>query len=151
MQVAAKKKKGEQKKFFHADIKKVNKKMEIEKEWPKNQAIHITMQKEPVQFGNSKEEVYEALPERKIKKLQAGTSRIALLRIGDKVHAFDVHCPHKGADLGQANINGAGEIICPLHQYRFDLKTGDVRAGYCPALPVYRNELNENGLWIYLP
>lgn len=125
--------------------------MEIEEEWPKNQAAHITMLKEPVQFGNSKEEVYEALPERKIKKLQAGTARIALLRIGDRVHAFDARCPHRGADLSQANINGAGEIICPLHQYRFDLKMGEVRAGYCPALPVYRNELSDIGLLIFLP
>jgi hypothetical protein len=63
MQVAAKKKKGEQEKFFHADIEQVNKKMEIEKEWPKNQAIHKTLPKEPVQFGNSMKEVYTALPE----------------------------------------------------------------------------------------
>ena len=125
--------------------------MEIKKEWPKNQAAYITMSKQPVQFGNSKEEVYAALPERKIKKLQAGNARIALLRIGDTVHAFDARCPHRGADLSQANINGAGEIICPLHQYRFDLKTGDVRAGYCAALPVYRNEIGETGLLIYLP
>lgn len=109
------------------------------------------MPKQPIQFGNSKEEVYQALPERKIKKLLAGTTRIALLRIGDTVHAFDSQCPHRGADLGQANINGAGELICPLHQYRFDLKTGDVRSGYCSALPVYRNELTDTGLTIYLP
>jgi nitrite reductase/ring-hydroxylating ferredoxin subunit len=125
--------------------------MEIEKECLKNQATYRSMPKQPVQFGNSKEEVYAALPERKIKKLQAGNNRIALLRIGDTVHAFDTQCPHKGADLSQANINGAGEIICPLHQYRFDLKTGDLRAGYCPALPVYRNEISETGLLIYLP
>ena len=125
--------------------------MEIEKEWPKNQAAYIPLPKQPVKFGNSKEEVYAALPERKIKKLQAGNARIALLRIGDTVHAFDARCPHRGADLSQANINGAGEIICPLHQYRFALKTGDVRAGYCAALPVYRNEISETGLLIHLP
>ena len=103
------------------------------------------------QFGNSKEEVFLAIPERKIKKLAAGEKRLAILRIGETLHIFDAQCPHRGADLSQANINGAGEIICPLHQYRFDLKTGDVRAGYCAALPVYRNELTDSGLTIYLP
>ena len=103
------------------------------------------------QFGSSQEEVFQALPERKIKKLAAGEKRLAILRIGDTIHIFDSQCPHRGADLGQANINGAGEIICPLHQYRFDLKTGDVRSGYCTALPVYRNELTDSGLTIYLP
>jgi nitrite reductase/ring-hydroxylating ferredoxin subunit len=103
------------------------------------------------QFGSSKEEVLQTIPERKIKKLAAGEKRLAILRIGDILHIFDAQCPHRGADLGQANINGAGEIICPLHQYRFDLKTGDVRSGYCTALPVYRNELTDTGLTIYLP
>ncbi len=103
------------------------------------------------QFGSSKEEVFQALPERKIKKLAAGQKRLAILRIGDTCYIFDAQCPHRGADLGQANINGIGEIICPLHQYRFDLKTGDVRSGYCAALPVYRNDLTDSGLKIYLP
>jgi nitrite reductase/ring-hydroxylating ferredoxin subunit len=83
--------------------------------------------------------------------LAAGEKRLAILRIGDILHIFDAQCPHRGADLGQANTNGAGEIICPLHQYRFDLKTGDVRSGYCNSLPVYRNELTDSGLTIYLP
>lgn len=103
------------------------------------------------QFGTSKEAVFYAVPEHKIKKLSAGEKRLAVLRIGEIIHVFDAYCPHRGADLGQANINGVGEIICPLHQYRFDLKTGDVRSGYCSALPVYRNELTESGLTIYLP
>ncbi len=103
------------------------------------------------QFGSSKEDVLQAIPERKIKKLIAGEKRLALLRIGELIQVFDAHCPHRGADLSQANINGAGELICPLHQYRFDLKTGDVRSGYCTALPVYRNELTDSGLCIYLP
>jgi nitrite reductase/ring-hydroxylating ferredoxin subunit len=83
--------------------------------------------------------------------LAAGEKRLAILRIGDILHIFDAQCPHRGADLGQANINGASEIICPLHQYRFDLKTGDVRSGYCNPLPIYRNELTDSGLTIYLP
>ena len=130
--------------------------MEIGKEYAKNQALNFRKQPTQLpmntfQFGSSKEEVFQALPERKIKKLAAGEKRLAILRIGDTFHIFDAQCPHRGADLGQANINGAGEIICPLHQYRFNLKTGDVRSGYCTALPVYRNELTDSGLTIYLP
>ncbi len=103
------------------------------------------------QFGSSKEDVLQAIPERKIKKLTAGEKRLAVLRIGELIHVFDAQCPHRGADRSQANPNGAGEIICPLNQYRFDLRTGDVRAGYCSSLPVYRSELTESGLCIFLP
>ena len=103
------------------------------------------------QFGSSKEDVLQAIPERKIKKLTAGEKRLALLRIGELIHVFDAQCPHRGADLSQANINGAGELICPLHQYRFDLKTGQVKSGYCGDLEIFPCELKENGLEITLP
>jgi 3-phenylpropionate/trans-cinnamate dioxygenase ferredoxin subunit len=103
------------------------------------------------QLGNSKEEVFLMLPERRIKKVILGKKTIAILRIGEELFAFDAHCPHRGADLLQANINGAREIICPLHQYRFDLKSGQVRSGYCGDLPVYQVKFSENGLWIFLP
>ena len=103
------------------------------------------------QLGKSKEDVYQLLPERKIKKVILGKKAIGLLRLGDEFFAFDAQCPHRGADLIQANINGAGEIICPLHQYRFDLKSGQVRSGYCGELPVYQVKFSENGLWIFLP
>ncbi|MFM7628759.1 MAG: Rieske (2Fe-2S) protein [Algoriphagus sp.] len=130
---------------------------EIEKVSTKNQALFIYLSPnslhpmQPFHFGSSKEDVLQAIPERKIKKLTAGEKRLAVLRIGELLHVFDVQCPHRGADLTQANINGAGEIICPLHQYRFDLKTGDVRSGYCASLPIYPNELTATGLHIYLP
>lgn len=103
------------------------------------------------QLGKSKEDVYQMLPERRIKKVILGQKTIGLLRLGDELFAFESQCPHRGADLLQANINGAGEIICPLHQYRFDLKSGQVRSGYCGELPVYQVNLSENGLLISIP
>ena len=103
------------------------------------------------QLGTSKQEVYQMIPERRIKKVVLGKKSIGLLRMGDELFAFDTQCPHRGADLLKANINGAGEIICPLHQYLFDLKSGQVRSGYCGELPVYQVNLSENGLFINLP
>ena len=102
------------------------------------------------QLGNNREEVVELLPEKKIKKVILGERVIALLRKGDKIYAFAAQCPHRGASLLQANLNGLGEIICPLHQYRFDLNTGQVRAGYCPDLPIFPVKWKENGIVISL-
>jgi 3-phenylpropionate/trans-cinnamate dioxygenase ferredoxin subunit len=102
------------------------------------------------QLGTNKKEVYEMLPEYRIKKVLLGTKTIGLLRMGDQFFAFDSQCPHRGADLLQAHINGSGEIICPLHQYRFDLKSGQVRSGYCGELPVYQVDFSDEGLRITL-
>lgn len=40
-----------------------------------------------------------------------------------KIYAIDNICPHQGASLGLGDIKG-NEIICPLHQWRFNFKTG---------------------------
>lgn len=102
-------------------------------------------------LGNSKEEVLKLVPERIIKKVILGETSIGIVRIGEVFHTFQAFCPHHGASLIQGNINSSGEIICPLHQYRFDLKTGQVKSGYCADLEIYPNELTENGLEITIP
>jgi nitrite reductase/ring-hydroxylating ferredoxin subunit len=102
-------------------------------------------------LGTNKEDIFQLLPERKIKRLALGEKTVAILRIGVQIYVFDAHCPHRGADLIPANINGLGEIICPIHQYRFDLKTGQVRSGFCADLPVYSAIWNEDGLHIQIP
>ncbi len=43
----------------------------------------------PFHFGSSKEDVLQAIPERKIKKLVAGENVLAGLRIGELIHVFD--------------------------------------------------------------
>lgn len=102
-------------------------------------------------LGNSKEDVFRFLPERVIKKIQLGENQLAGLRIGERIFVFQAFCPHRGASLLQATLNGAEEIICPLHHFRFDLKTGTVKAGYCEELQVYLTRLEEDGLKIIVP
>ena len=48
---------------------------------------------------------------------------IALFRLGDAVFATDNLCTHGHARLCEGFIEG-DEIECPLHQGRFDLRTG---------------------------
>ena len=48
---------------------------------------------------------------------------IALFRIGDAVYATDNLCTHGHARLCDGFIEGH-EIECPLHQGRFDLRSG---------------------------
>ncbi|GMQ25830.1 non-heme iron oxygenase ferredoxin subunit [Algoriphagus sp. oki45] len=103
------------------------------------------------QLGNSKNDIWEMIPERKIKKVRLGDKEVAVLRLKDTVYAFEPFCPHRGASLLTAFTNAKEEIICPLHQYRFDLKTGQVKSGYCREMEVYPCSLDENGLTITIP
>jgi len=67
-------------------------------------------------LGNSKIQIERMIPKLVIKKVQVGDQVIALTRIADEFHAFGSSCPHRGALLIKATINGFGEVICPLHQ-----------------------------------
>lgn len=102
-------------------------------------------------LGNSKEEVLKLVPERVIKKVMLGDLSIGIVRIGEIFHTFQAFCPHRGASLVQGSTNISREIICPLHQYRFDLATGQVKSGDCEDLEIYPNELTGNGLEICIP
>lgn len=102
-------------------------------------------------LGSSISEVFEMLPEYRIKKVKLGTREIGVVRIGERVYGFSSFCPHRGASLIQGSINAQGEIICPLHQYRFELKTGQATSGDCADLQTFPCELSPKGLKIRLP
>jgi 3-phenylpropionate/trans-cinnamate dioxygenase ferredoxin subunit len=50
---------------------------------------------------------------------------IAVFRDGGEFFALDDTCSHEQASLAEGWIE-AGEIECPLHQSRFNLRTGEV-------------------------
>lgn len=102
-------------------------------------------------LGQSRENLLEMIPEGRIKKMKIGSKLLGLVRRGSDFYAFDAFCPHRGALLTEGHINPQNEISCPLHQYRFELKTGKVVSGYCPELTTYPCVVSETGLEITLP
>lgn len=102
-------------------------------------------------LGTSREQVFGFFPERVIKRIQLEDKQLAGLRIGEQIFVFQAFCPHRGASLLQGHLNGLDELICPLHSYRFDLKTGDVRSGDCGDLGVFPTRIESDGLKIMVP
>jgi nitrite reductase (NADH) small subunit len=60
--------------------------------------------------------------------------RIALFRTEEGWFALDATCPHSGGPLADG-IVARRTVICPLHERRFDLATGEERSSgnYCVA------------------
>ncbi len=54
---------------------------------------------------------------------------IAVFNYKGKYYAMCNKCPHKGAPLGEGRIE-EGVLICPNHEWRFDIHTGQ-----CPQNP----------------
>jgi naphthalene 1,2-dioxygenase system ferredoxin subunit len=49
---------------------------------------------------------------------------IALYRLGDEVFATDATCTHGNASLCGGFVESDGTVECPLHQGRFDIRSG---------------------------
>lgn len=49
---------------------------------------------------------------------------IALFNYKEEIHAVANKCPHKGGPLGEGRVQ-EGVIVCPGHEWRFELKTGN--------------------------
>jgi nitrite reductase/ring-hydroxylating ferredoxin subunit len=48
---------------------------------------------------------------------------IALFRLHGEFYAIDNMCPHRGGSLGHGALEGE-EVVCPIHGWRFNIKTG---------------------------
>ncbi|WP_338790190.1 Rieske 2Fe-2S domain-containing protein [Bernardetia sp. MNP-M8] len=66
--------------------------------------------------------------------------KICLSHTKDGFFAVQNNCSHAGADLHKGFINEQNEIVCPLHSYCFNLKTGNSTRGNAPSLKTYRLE-----------
>ncbi len=77
--------------------------------------------------------------------------QIALYRVQDAVYATGNVCTHAFALLSDGYLDGC-EIECPLHNARFDVRTGAALSSPATAaLPTYPLRVNGNDLEILLP
>ena len=78
-----------------------------------------------------------------------GNLALALVWDGHTFFAFKNACPHNKAKLSDGKINAFGEVICPWHEYRFNLKTGQECAQRSSDLQTYSVEKRPDGLYVF--
>ncbi len=76
---------------------------------------------------------------------RVGGQSIAVFHTRDSnVFATETMCPHRGGPLADGLV-GAQKVICPLHNFVFDLTTGHPIGNSCRALKTYPVLVNEEG------
>ena len=84
-------------------------------------------------------------------EVQAGQRTLALFRVGDAVHATAAICTHGQARLCEGFVEGHS-VECPLHQGRFDLRSG---APLCEPvtepLATYPVRVEQGRVWVAVP
>ena len=74
-------------------------------------------------FANM-EEAENRLTNNKPQLLIVGGVRICLVLREGELSAVQDRCTHNGESLSKGTVNYLGEVVCPLHGHRFDLRTG---------------------------
>ena len=60
------------------------------------------------------------------------------------VYAMQAECPHRAGPLADGLIGG-DVLVCPLHNFRFSLATGEPLGNDCTSLRTYPVSVNEAG------
>lgn len=94
-------------------------------------------------------EGFSRLFENKQKRVfRIGEAKIIIAYFKNEYYAFDYLCPHQKHPLKEAQITSFGEIICPLHEYRFALQHGQEAYNRCKALKHYPLQMKEDGVYL---
>ncbi len=59
-------------------------------------------------------------------------------------------CPHAGAPMTDGYIDGACNVVCPVHQLKFNLRNGRDANGEGYRLKIYPVEVRPDGIYIGL-
>jgi nitrite reductase/ring-hydroxylating ferredoxin subunit len=93
----------------------------------------------------------DALPGGRPVLVELGGRRLAIVRIGQTVHAVDDMCAHAGGPLSEGTV-ADGAVACPYHGWVWDLATGACRAPARDAcVAVYPTRVEAGEVWIELP
>ena len=74
--------------------------------------------------------------------------RICLVMRQEGLLAVEDKCPHNGESLSKGAVNYKGEVVCPWHGQRFDLKTGREAAESSRDLITYPVRTEQEGVYI---
>lgn len=81
-------------------------------------------------------------------ELEVNGKKVCVARHHDQVFACAHKCPHAGGIFAAGYLDAAGNIVCPLHRYKFDLKNGRNISGEGYHVKTYPVEVREDGLYI---
>jgi nitrite reductase/ring-hydroxylating ferredoxin subunit len=79
---------------------------------------------------------------------EANGKKICVGRFNDRLFAFAYKCPHAGGILADGYIDATGNVVCPLHRYKYDMSNGRNVSGEGYYLKHWPIEMREDGIYV---
>ncbi|MEI2737853.1 MAG: Rieske 2Fe-2S domain-containing protein [Chitinophagaceae bacterium] len=76
------------------------------------------------------------------------SKKICIGKHNDAAFAFAYKCPHAGGIMADGYIDALGNIVCPLHRYKYNMENGRNVSGEGYYLKHWPVELRENGVFV---
>ncbi|MBV7528523.1 Rieske 2Fe-2S domain-containing protein [Chitinophaga sp. sic0106] len=83
-----------------------------------------------------------------LKILEVNGKKLCCTLYGGQLFAFAYKCPHASGIMADGFIDGAGNVVCPLHRYKFDLRNGRNVSGEGYFLKTYPVEQRPEGTFL---
>lgn len=82
-----------------------------------------------------------------IKTIEVNGKQLCIINNDDEIIATQSFCPHAGGHFSGGWCKN-GHLICPIHRYAYDLKTGRGAEGQGDYINIYQTEIKEDGLYV---
>ena len=80
--------------------------------------------------------------------IEVNGRKITLARHQEALYAFAYKCPHASGIMADGFVDALGQVVCPLHRYRFSIKNGRNTSGEGYYLKTYQLEQRTDGIYI---
>ena len=81
-------------------------------------------------------------------EIEVAGKKICIALNKENLLACAAKCPHAGGYMSKGYIDALGNIVCPLHRYKFSLENGRNTSGEGYFLKTYPIEIRENGIYL---
>ena len=77
--------------------------------------------------------------------------KICIARFKEEWHAFAYKCPHASGIMSEGYLDAIGNVVCPVHRYKFNLKNGRNTSGEGYYLKIYPVEVRGEAIFVGVP
>ena len=97
-------------------------------------------------IAESRDELFQ--PGKELTEIEVDGKALCIGIHQEKLKACSAKCPHAGGQMSKGYVDALGNIVCPLHRYKFSLENGRNVTGEGYFLKIYKIEERADGVFI---
>ena len=88
------------------------------------------------------------IPASNLVEIELGEKKICIALHNQTVFACAAKCPHAGGSMAEGCIDAIGNVVCPIHRYKFNLAHGKNTSGEGYYLKTYPVQMRPDGIFV---